>query len=81
MSAHSTLRGQKMGTIQLAEGEAAGPGGKKSGCQLLGSCAQTVCPGHGSWLPSLAVRLELGRAPPLLTLAQSPKLLQLEINL
>lgn len=50
--AHSTLRGQKMGTVQLAEGEAAGPGGEKSGCRLLGSCAQTVCPGRGSWLPS-----------------------------
>lgn len=33
-----------MGTIQLAEGEAVGPGGKKSGCRPLGSCAQTVCP-------------------------------------
>lgn len=28
-----------MGTVQLAEGEAAGSGGEK-----LGSCAQTVCP-------------------------------------
>lgn len=52
MSAHCVLRGQKMGTVQLAEGEAAGPGQEKSGCRLLGSCAQTVCPGHGSWLLS-----------------------------
>lgn len=55
-----------MGTVQLAEGEEAGPGLEKSGCRLLGSCAQTVCQRHSSWLPSGAILLELGRATPAL---------------
>lgn len=53
LSAHGVLSGQKMGTVQLAEGEAAGPGWEKSGCRL-GSCAQTVCPSRLGCSPELS---------------------------
>lgn len=68
-----------MGTVQLAEGEAAGSGGETSGCRLLGSCAQTVCPRLAALL-SCSPGAGKGSLPPP-ALALPSELLQLEINL
>lgn len=61
-SARCALR-PKDGHCPVGRGRAAGREWEKSGCRLLGSCAQTVCLRHGSWLSSRASPAGAGKGP------------------